>query len=444
MEENKDFFGTEPVFELLMRLAPPVMLAQLIQALYNIVDSYFIGQYSKDGLAALSVIFPIQLLISAFAIGTGVGVNTLMSRYYGISKEREAEETAGTGSLLALISWGIFALVSCSVMRGYTNISLSTPQAREYACSYGWIVCGFSIGIFLESSWTKILQAKGDMKTPMIAQVTGALTNIVLDWLLIFGIGIFPELGVAGAAAASVIGQIAAAGIVGIKAYHRCPPLKKVRKYIRPIYQAGAPNILMNALCTVYIVALNLILAGFSDDAVTVLGLYYKLQTFCLIPAMGLTTCIVPVLSYNYAAGKISRCKKVLWESVGITAACMAVGTLAFETIPVPLLKIFSDDPAILTIGNTALRIIGISFVPISFSIVIPTYFQAIGMGKQSVALTVLRQIVLLIPLAWAFSLLGVDYVWWAFPTAEIITAATACILYRKYPMKEPAGLKEE
>lgn len=437
-QQSNFFFGTEKVWKLLMRLAPPVMLAQLIQALYNIVDSYFIGQYSKDGLAALSVIFPVQLLISALAIGTGVGVNTLMSKYYGQSQESEAKETAGVGFFLSIVTWAVFALLSCSIMKLYTGVSLGTPQAQNYAYTYGTIVCGFSFGIFLESNWTKILQSKGDMKTPMIAQVIGAVTNIVFDWLLIFGIGIFPELGVAGAAVATVTGQIFAATIVGVKGIHKIPGFSKLRKYIMPIYRAGIPNILMNALCTIYIVALNLILVSFSDDAVTVLGLYYKLQMFCLIPVMGLTTCIVPILSYNYAAGKCGRCKSILWEAVAISAVCMAVGTLAFEVIPLPLLRIFAaDQPVILEIGVTALRIIGISFVPISVSLVMPTYFQAIGMGKQSIALTVLRQIGLLIPLAWIFSHIGLNYVWLAFPITEVITALVGYILYRKFPMKE-------
>lgn len=434
MENNQSFFKTESVSKLLFRLSPPVMLAQLIQALYNIVDSYFIGQYSTEGLAALSVIFPIQLLISALAIGTGVGVNTQMSRYCGLSKESEAEKIAGTGCFLAIASWAVIAVLFCTFMGPYTGISLSAPLAQDYACAYGKIVCGFSLGIFLESNWTKILQSKGDMKTPMIAQVIGAVTNIVLDWLLIFGIGFFPELGVRGAAIATVIGQFVAAAIVGIKGRYRIP--SKFYRYIRQIYVAGLPNILMNALCTVYIVALNLILASFSDEAVTVLGLYYKLQMFCLIPVMGLTTCIVPILSYNYAAREIKRCKLLVWESVAISAVCMAVGTLAFETIPVQLLQIFvAGQPDIIEIGKTAFRIIGISFIPISISIVIPTYFQAIGMGRQSIFLTILRQLVLLIPLAWILSFFGLNYVWLAFPITEIITALAAYILYCKYPM---------
>ncbi len=177
MEQSNLLFGTEKVSRLLLRLAPPVMLAQLIQALYNIVDSYFIGQYSKDGLAALSVIFPIQLLISAFAIGTGVGVNTLMSKYYGLSEEQAAKEAAGVGFFLSVVTWAVFAAVCCGIMGIYTKLSLSTPQAQRYACIYGRIVCGFSIGIFLESNWSKVLQSKGDMKTPMIAQIIGAISR---------------------------------------------------------------------------------------------------------------------------------------------------------------------------------------------------------------------------------------------------------------------------
>ena len=437
MQQSNSFFGTEKVLKLLLRLAPPVMLAQLIQALYNIVDSYFIGQYSKDGLAALSVIFPIQLLISALAIGTGVGVNTLMSKFYGLSKDKEAKETAGVGFFLSVVTWAVFAAISCSIMGIYTKLSLSTPQAQDYACTYGRIVCVFSFGIFLESNWSKILQSTGDMKTPMIAQVVGAIANIVFDYLLIFGVGIFPEFGVAGAAIATVMGQILAAVIVSFKGYHKIPSFHKLHNYIKPIYQAGIPNIVMNALCTIYIVALNLILVSFSDDAVTVLGLYYKLQMFCLIPVMGLTTCIVPILSYNYASGQIERCKQIVWESIAISAACMAVGTLAFEIFPTQLLSIFAkNEKNILEIGTVALRIIGISFIPISISLVIPTYFQAIGKGKQSISLTVLRQLVLLIPLAWIFSFIGLNYVWLAFPITEIVTAIAAYALYRKFPMK--------
>ncbi len=438
MTQDSTFFGTESVGKLLLRLAPPIMLAQLIQALYNIVDSYYIGQFSKDGLAALSIMFPIQLLMSAVAIGTGVGVNTVMSKLDGMSKHSEADEAAGAGFLLSVISWALFALVFCCIMKAYVQISLTAAQAQDFAYTYGMIVCGLSFGIFLESNWTKVLQARGDMKAPMIAQVAGAAANILLDWLLIFGIGPFPELGIAGAAIATVIGQVLAAAIVGAKAFHNIPQQNPVRKYAKRIYAAGIPNILMNALCTIYIVALNLILVSFSDDAVTVLGLYYKLQTFLLIPVLGLDTCIVPILSYNYASGSPKRCREILVKSLLISFSCMAAGTLLFELFPSSLLDIFAKGEAsIHSIGVPALRIIAVGFLPIAITIIIPTYFQALGMGKQSIFISVLRQILLLIPLSWIFSLFGLQYVWLSFPVTEYISAAASWILYKKYPLKE-------
>ena len=321
---NNNSFGIEKINTLPIKLAPPIMLAQLIQALYNIIDSYYVGKFSRNGIAALSVIFPIQLLISALAIGTGVGINTVMSRLDGISKRNEADITAGSGLLLSIISWVLFAFISLCFMKTYCQSSLAITQAQDFACTYGKIVCFFSFGIFLESGWTKILQARGDMKAPMFAQIIGAATNIILDYLLIFGIGFCPKLGITGAAIATVTGQILAAIIVGYKVFQKIPKLTFSKKYIKPICKAGLPNILMNALCTIYIVALNLILVQFSNAAVTVLGLYYKLQSFCLIPAMGLTTCIIPILSYNYAARKINRCQSILHSAIIISALCMA------------------------------------------------------------------------------------------------------------------------
>lgn len=421
MEQNATF-GTQRISKLLLKLAPPIMAAQLIQALYNIVDSYFIGKFSSDGLSALSVIFPIQLLISAFAIGTGVGVNTVMAKYYGLKREKEARETAGVGIIISVISWIIFAAVSCLIMGVYCKMSLKSVAAQEYAKSYGLIVCAFSIGIFTESNFSKILQAKGDMKTPMTAQIVGAIVNIVFDYLLIFGIGKIKPLGVSGAAIATVLGQIIAAIITGLKAY------------TKPIYKAGVPNILMNALCTIYIIALNLILVSFSDEAVTVLGLYYKLQTFLLIPLLALTTCIIPILSFNYAAKKYDRCKKILWETVIFSAICMIIGTLVFELFPKQLLSIFAKgNEQVIKIGINAFRIIAISFTPFSLSLVMPTYFQAIGKNAQSIFISVLRQIILLVPLAWIFSKFGLQYVWLTFPITEFIDALASYLLYLKY-----------
>lgn len=341
------YFQTERVWKILLRIAPPVMLAQLIQALYNIVDSYFVGQYSNSGLTALSVIFPVQLIITAIAVGTGVGVNTYMARMYAFGKKRAADCTAGTGMVLAVISWAVFAAAALLLMEPYVRTSATSSGAVADAVLYGNIVCVGSLGIFLESIWTKVHQAGGNMRLPMLAQIAGALTNIVLDPILIFGLGPVPRMGIAGAAIATVVGQCVAAVITGISGFRRPPKPVVMRKYVRQIYRLGYPSIFMQMLYTVYIMALNMILAGFSDDAVTVLGLYYKLQSFFFIPLNGLQTCIVPILSYNFACLAYDRCKRILYDSCGISLVFMLVGVVSFECIPGRLIGLFSQDPAV-------------------------------------------------------------------------------------------------
>ena len=308
-------FEEKNIWKVLFKVAPPVMLAQLILAMYNIVDSYFVGKYSGRGLTALSVIFPIQLIITAVAVGTGVGVNTNMSGCYAQNREERAHETAGVGSMLAFISWLVFAVISTVFMRAYVKTSAGSQEVVEYAVIYGKIVCIGSISLFMDGIWTKVHQAGGNMKRPMIAQILGALTNIVLDPVLIFGMGPVPEMGVAGAAYATVAGQTVAAAVTFYKGFYKIPPKEKILGYVKQIYSLGFPSIFMQILYTVYIVALNIILAGFSDSAVTVLGLYYKLQSFFFIPLIGLETCIVPLISYAYAQRDYGRCKGIMTDS---------------------------------------------------------------------------------------------------------------------------------
>lgn len=300
---ERDFFGTERIGRILWRIAPPVMLAQLIQSLYNIVDSLFVGRYSADALTAVTVIYPLQLVIIALAVGTGAGVNTYMARKYAQGADEQAGGAAGTGMVLAVLSWAALALLTTPFMRAYVATSASEAAAIDQAVRYGHIVCIGSLFTFLEGNWSKVHQARGNMRRPMIAQIAGALTNVILDPLLIFGVGPFPEMGVAGAALATVIGQFVAAVLTGIGGACRPPHPVEMRHYAGRIYHYGYPSILMQLLYTVYIVGLNVVLAGFSDAAVTVLGLYYKWQSFFFIPLIGLQTCIVPVLSYNYARG---------------------------------------------------------------------------------------------------------------------------------------------
>ena len=427
---DPSYYGTERIGAVLWRTAPPVMLALLIQSLYNIVDSFFVGRYSEAGLTALSVIAPIQWIVTALAVGTGVGVNTQMSRQYAGGREEKAQETAGTGVLLSLIMWLLFSVLSVILLPPFIRSSASDADAVAYGISYGMIVCVGSIGLFVESIFTKVHQAEGNMVLPMVAQVAGALCNVVLDPILIFGLGPIPEMGVAGAAYATICGQILAAVITGIGGFRRPPRLRTMIDAAKAIFHYGYPSILMQSLYTVYVVVLNLILAGFSDEAVTVLGLYYKIQTFFFIPLNGLQTCIVPIISYNYAATHYDRVRQTVRYAVGITAVFMALGTLCFELFPTELLGLFSRSEAVFSIGRTALRIIGLSFVPATFSFMMPVFFQAIGQGAPSVLLALSRQIFCLIPNFYGFSLLGLDYTWIAFPAAEIITGSIGIVLY--------------
>lgn len=423
-------FEEKNIWKVLFKVAPPVMLAQLILAMYNIVDSYFVGKYSGSGLTALSVIFPIQLIITAVAVGTGVGVNTNMSGCYAQNREERAHETAGVGSMLAFISWLVFAVISTVFMRAYVKTSAGSQEVVEYAVIYGKIVCIGSISLFMDGIWTKVHQAGGNMKRPMIAQILGALTNIVLDPVLIFGMGPVPEMGVAGAAYSTVAGQTVAAAVTFYKGFYKIPPKEKILGYVKQIYSLGFPSIFMQILYTVYIVALNIILAGFSDSAVTVLGLYYKLQSFFFIPLIGLETCIVPLISYAYAQRDYGRCKGIMTDTFIFAGSFMIVGIICFEFIPAQLIQIFSSETSVIEIGVTAFRIIGLSFIPAVFSLLTPVFFQAIGGAIPSIILSLTRQIFCLIPIFWLMSKIGLNYTWIAFPAAEIITGGVGIFLY--------------
>lgn len=423
-------FGKAKIGNILLKSTPPVMFALLIQALYNIVDSFFVGRYSGDALTALTVVYPLQLVIIALAVGTGVGVNTYMARKYAQGREDEARKTAGTGILLALISWAIFAVVSLLIMRPYAAISATSPAAIDDAVSYGNIVCAGSLFTFLEGTFSKVHQARGNMRVPMIAQVVGAVINIIFDPILISGFTFIPAMGVAGAAVATVAGQFASAIITGVKGFH-LPPKKNLGKYVKKIYYYGYSSILMQLLYTFYIVLLNMILAGFSDAAVTVLGLYYKMQSFFFIPLLGLQTCVVPILSFNYTCKYYGRCKRLMTDSIVISAIFMVLGVACFTFIPEYLIRIFSQSEEVISIGKTAFPIIAASFLPAAASFMMPVFFQSIGDGKKSAFLSCLRQVFCLVPIFWAFSKIGLDYAWLSFPVSELISVAAGYAMYR-------------
>lgn len=435
--EQTDLFGTEKISKILLKLAPPVMLAQLIQALYNIIDSLFVGRYSDSGLTALSIIYPLQLLMIALAVGTGVGINTVMAAKLGVGNEKEADEYAGVGTPLAGFMWLLFAIICWFAMPFYAKMSTNSEVIIHDVIVYGRIVCVFSFGLFLESIWTKVLQSCGDMKTPMTAQIIGAITNIVLDPLLIFGMFGFPKMGIAGAAVATVSGQIMAALIVMKKGFRKSPHRQVYPHHIAKIFQLGIPNILMQSAYTFYILGLNLILATFSDQAVTALGLYYKWQTFFFIPLGAMQTCIVPVISYNYAARNIERCKKTLSASIVFGMSLMALGTLCFVCIPSQMLRVFTSDELVIAIGRVGFRFVGISFLPMVTSLIFPVFFQAVGSSLKSSLLTVIRTVVLFVPLAYLFSRFGLNWFWLTYPVTEVITSLTGAYFYRQFLSKD-------
>lgn len=435
--ETTQFFGTEKISRILLKMAPPVMLAQLIQALYNIVDSVFVGRFSDSGLTALSIIYPIQLLMIALAVGTGVGINTVMAAKLGVGRKQEAQEYAGVGTPLALAMWVIFAVLGYLLMPAYAAMSTNSPEVIEDVIAYGRIVCVFSPGLFLESIWTKVLQSEGDMKTPMIAQILGAITNILLDPLLIFGMFGLPEMGIAGAAAATVVGQMVAALVVGRRGYRKSPAMEHYPHHIKKIFRMGIPNMLMQSAYTLYIFGLNMILATFSDAAVTVLGLYYKWQTFFFIPLGAMQTCIVPIISFNYAARKMERCQKTLRTSIAFGAVLMLLGTLCFAFLPEPMLRFFSKDEQVIAIGCVAFPIIGLSFLPLVTSLTYSVLFQAVGKSMTSTLLTVIRTVVLFVPLAWLFSRFGLNYFWLTYPVTDGIVTVVGWHLSRQFFKQE-------
>ena len=431
--DTSQLFGSEKISKILLRLAPPVMLAQLIQALYNIIDSFFVGRYSDSGLTALSIVYPIQLLMIALAVGTGVGINTVMAAKLGSDNKKEAEEYAGIGTPLAALLWCLFALVCWIIMPAYARMSTDSPEVIADVIVYGRIVCVFSFGLFLESVWTKILQARGDMKTPMTAQIIGAVTNIILDPLFIFGMFGLPEMGIAGAAVATAAGQIAAALVVMKKGFRKPSAFREFPRRIGNIFRLGLPNILMQSAYTFYILGLNLILSGFSDQAVTALGLYYKWQTFFFIPLGAMQTCIVPVVSFNYAARNIERCKKTLYAAIVFGVALMALGTICFNCIPAQMLRVFTQDETVVAIGSVGFHFVGISFLPMVTSLIVPVFFQAVGKSLKSSLLTVIRTVVLFVPLGFLFSRFGLDRFWLTFPVTETVTTAVGFLFYRRF-----------
>ena len=418
------------VSKLLLKMSPPVMLALLIQSIYNIADSFFVARYSTEGLTALSIVYPVQLLITALATGTGAGVNILISRLDGRGETEAQHDIIKSGLFLNMFHFLIFAFVGNILANAYFSLSTGNAVVKAQGIIYSRIIFSGSFGLFIESICTKILQARGNMMIPMIAQVTGSVVNILLDMMLIFGIGHIPALGIRGAAIATVIGQWVAMVITLLAVMKKYSLRGKFKlEACKQIYENGIGSIVTQSLYTIYIVGLNMILKIFTEDAVTVLGIYYKIQSFFFIPLLGFQQVLLPLFSYHYGAGDRHRNREILKCSMIFSVIIMAVATGIFFLFPEKLVHIFSKGSAIVAIGKTAFPVISISFVFAGLTIVITSYLQGIAHIKASLFIIVLRQIVLLVPLAWLLHFIGLNAVWWTFPVTEIIASVTGILI---------------
>ncbi len=378
----------------------------------------------------MSIVYPAQLLITALATGTGAGVNILISRLDGRGETEEQHNIIKSGLFLNLFHFFLFAFAGNMLANIYFSISTGNAVVKAQGILYSRIVFSGSLGLFTESICTKILQARGNMIIPMIAQVTGSVVNIVLDVILIFGTGQIPAFGIKGAAIATVIGQWVAMMITlfaVIKKYSLRGQFKL--DACRQIYINGMGSIVTQSLYTIYIVGLNMILKIFTEDAVTVLGIYYKIQSFFFIPLLGFQQVLLPLFSYHYGAGNRCRNREILKCAMIFSVAIMAVATGIFFMFPEKLIQIFSTETAIVTIGKYAFPVISISFVFAGLTIVITSYLQGIAHIKKSLFIIVLRQIFLLVPLAWVFHFIGLNAVWWTFPVTEVVASMTGVLM---------------
>lgn len=445
MEENiqskENKMGVMPVNRLLITMSLPMVISMLVQALYNIVDSVFVAQINEAALTAVSMAFPIQNLMIAVAAGTGTGVNALLSKSLGEKNKRMVDDTANMGVFLAICSYAVFAIIGIFLSRIYFAAQISDAQIIEYGDEYMSVICLFSFGLFGQIITERLLQATGRTIFTMFTQGIGAIINIILDPILIFGLLGLPAMGVTGAAAATVIGQIIAAilGFVCNAVYNHDITLSIKGIFtidttvISKVYQVGIPSIIMQSITSVMTFSLNKILAEFSSTAVAVFGVYYKLNSFIFMPVFGMNNGLVPILSYNYGARKPDRIKKTIKLGMKYAVAIMIFGLLLFELFPSGLLGIFDASQEMLSIGCVALRIIASSFVFAGVAIICSTVFQAIGNPLHSLIMSVCRQLLVIVPIAWLLSLSGrLELVWLAFPIAEFVSVAMSIFFMKK------------
>lgn len=434
--ENK--MGTMPVGKLIVQMSLPMMISMFVQALYNIVDSVFVARIGEKALTAVSLAFPVQNLMIAVCVGTAVGINALLSMRLGEKKQDEVNLAAGNGIFLAICSYVVFLILGLTTTNFYFSSQTTDAEIIKYGTDYLTICLTASLGVFCGVTFDRLLQSTGRTFFAMISQLTGAICNIILDPILIFGLFGFPKLGIKGAAIATVIGQFAGlivSIIANLKMNHDISfSLKMVKpklRIIKNIYKVGFPSILLSSIGSVMTYGINLILASFTTTAVALFGVYFKLQSFIFMPVFGLNNGLVPIMAYNYGAKQKTRITKTVKFGLIGALSIMLIGTLIFQLFPKYLLLLFDASPEMLSMGIPALRIISIHFPIAAFCIILISFFQALGHGFHSMITSFVRQLIVLLPAAWLLSLTGnVNNVWWAFPIAEIASLVVCIFMF--------------
>ena len=436
--ENK--MGVMPVPKLLITMSLPMVISMLVQALYNVVDSVFVAQINEAALTAVSLAFPVQNLMIAISAGTGVGINALLSRNLGEKKFEEANTVARNGIFLGMLSYIVMALIGLAGSHLFFTVQTNDPLIIRYGTQYMLIITVASIGIFMQITFERLMQSTGKTIYNMITQGTGAVINIVLDPILIFGLFGLPKMEVAGAALATVIGQLVA---VTMSLYFNCKKNTELNlnmKGFRPnkiiianIYKVGVPSIIMQSIGSVMVFGMNKILMIFSSTATAVFGVYFKLQSFIFMPVFGLNNGMIPIVAYNYGARDKKRIMKTIDLSVLIAVGIMIIGLGIFQFFPAQLLRLFDASEHMLEIGVPALRIISLSFIFAGYCIIVGSVFQALGNGVYSLIVSVARQLFVILPAAYLFAeLFGLNMVWWAIPIAEIVSVVLSSLLFKR------------
>ena len=441
MQPKENKMGTLPVKRLILGMSLPMMASMMVQALYNVVDSIFVSRINQDALTAVTLAFPLQSLMIALASGTAVGINAILSRALGERRYEKSDAAANAGIFLTFLNIIVFILIGLFLAGPFVSTQTKEPRIYQYSVTYLRIVCCLSMGIFMQMTFERLLQSTGRSLLSMISQATGAIVNIIFDPILIFGYFGFPRLGVAGAAYATVMGQFVAS-IIGITFNLKKNPdinlsfkgiFSPRLSVIKEIYFVGVPSILMMSIGSVMTYMMNRILIAFSSTAAAVFGAYFKLQSFFFMPVFGLNNGIIPVLAYNYGAGNKRRIQESVRFAMILAISIMALGTVIFQIFPVQLLSLFKASDEMVRIGVSALRIISLSFIVAGACIAMGSVFQAFARSYYSLVVSVARQLVVLIPVAYLLSKLGeVNLVWWAFPIAETASLAASLFFFVK------------